>query len=92
MATAEDHVEKLAAAGVPDRDAVVAILAAQADRPAGEMPERIDSLGVAWLVYEAERCFGIALDLTDELLASMSTVTGAVRVLREAQRKTGRDG
>jgi acyl carrier protein len=72
---------------VPSRDSVIAILAAHANSPRAAVPEQIDSLGVAWLVYEAERRFGIALDLDDEVLASMSTVTGAVETLQAARRQ-----
>lgn len=70
---------------VPSREVVVAIVAAHANLPEASIPEQIDSLGVAWLLYEAERRFGINLDLDDELLARMSTVTGAVEVLLAAQ-------
>jgi acyl carrier protein len=70
---------------VPSREIVVAIVAARANVPEDSVPEQIDSLGVAWLLYEAERRFGISLDLDDELLARMSTVTGAVELLEEAR-------
>lgn len=68
---------------------VVAILAEYGNRPPDVVTERIDSLGVAWLVHEAERRFGTPLQLTDELLQEMTTVTGAVRVLRAAQDRSG---
>jgi acyl carrier protein len=75
----------MTAAEVPSRESVIAIVAAHANRPQASVPELIDSLGVAWLVYEAERRFGIALEVDDKVLARMSTVDGAVEVLRAAQ-------
>ena len=66
------------------RDDVLAILADSGTRPPDVVSEQIDSFGVAWLVHEAERRFGAPLPVTDDLLAEMSTVTGAVRVLRAA--------
>jgi acyl carrier protein len=77
---------------VPDRESVVAIVAAHAGLPPETLPEQIDSLGVAWLVYEAERRFGIALELDDEVLARMSTVDGAVEVLQAACQPEARAG
>lgn len=75
----------MTAAERPSRENVVAILAAYGNCPAESIPERIDSLGVAWLVHEAERRFGIVLELDDDLLARMSVVTGAVEVLSAAR-------
>jgi hypothetical protein len=77
----------MTAAEVPSRKSVTAILAAHTGSPTAGVPEQIDSLGVAWLVYEAERHFGIALELDDEVLARMSTITGAVEVLQAAQQE-----
>lgn len=74
----------------PSRDSVIAIVAAYRNRPPDSIPEQLDSLGVAWLVHEAERRFGIALDLDDDLLARMSTVTGAVEVLCAAGQRVPR--
>lgn len=72
---------------VPSREIVVAIVAARANVPEASYPEQIDSLGVAWLLYEAERRFGINIDLDDEVLARMSTVTGAVELLEQARQR-----
>lgn len=77
----------MTASEAPTRENIVAIIAAHANRSPDKVPELIDSLGVAWLVYEAERRFGISLELDDELLARMSTVDGAVEVLRSARRR-----
>lgn len=82
----------MTAAEVPSRESVIAILAAHTSRPETGVPEQIDSLGVAWLVYEAERRFGTALELDDEVLARMSTVAGAVEMLQAAQRQEARSG
>ncbi|MGA8115767.1 MAG: hypothetical protein WCA46_19070 [Actinocatenispora sp.] len=70
------------------REDVVAILAAPGNRPPETVPERIDSLGLAWLIHEAEQSLGIQLDLTDELMERMSTVSSAVEVLRDAQQRS----
>jgi hypothetical protein len=77
-------------AQAPGRDDVIAIVAAYRNRPPDSIPEQLDSLGVAWLVHEAERRFGVELDLDDELLARMSTVTGAVEVLCAARQRAPR--
>jgi acyl carrier protein len=69
------------------REDVLAILAESGNRPLDVVTEQIDSLGVAWLVHEAERRFGAPLQITDDLLEEMTTVTGAVRVLRAARDK-----
>jgi acyl carrier protein len=67
-----------------DRDDVLAILAAFRTRPPEEIPERIDSMELAWLVHQVEQRYGIRLDLDDGQLGRMGTVSGAVDVLREA--------
>jgi hypothetical protein len=63
---------------------VLAILAESGTRPLDVQTEQIDSFGVAWLVHEAQRRFGVPLSITDDLLAELTTVSGAVRVLRAA--------
>ncbi len=70
------------------RETVISIITAHGNRPAETVSEQIDSLGVAWLVHEAEQSLNVPLDLTDELLDRMSTVTGAVEVLRAAQQRS----
>ena len=67
----------------PDRQAVVAMLATYGNREPEAVRERIDSLELAWLVHQVEQRYGVSLDLSDEALARMSTVTGAVEVLRD---------
>jgi acyl carrier protein len=65
----------------PDRDEVVAMLATYGNREPAAVRERIDSLDLAWLVHQVEQRYDVTLDLADEQLARMSTVSGAVEVL-----------
>jgi hypothetical protein len=67
------------------RQDVVEMLAAAAGGSPDTVPERIDSLGLAWLLHEFERRYGIPLDLGDEVLDRMTTVSSAVEILRAAQ-------
>lgn len=60
---------------------VVAMLAELADRPADQVPEWLGSLELAWLVHRVEQRCGRRLDLDDEQLAGVRTVSDAVRVL-----------
>jgi hypothetical protein len=62
---------------------VVEILAGFHSRPAGEIPERIDSMEVAWLVHQVEQRYDLRIELSDSQLGRMGTVSGAVDVLRE---------
>ena len=73
----------------PDRRDVVEMLATYRDRAPEAVGERIDSLELAWLVHQVEQRYGVALDLDDDALARMSTVTGAVEVLGEVTAGTG---
>jgi acyl carrier protein len=72
----------------PDRGEVLAMLATYGDRRPEDVTEGIDSLELAWLIHQLEQHYGAALDLTDDDLARMSTVTGAVDVLRELKVET----
>lgn len=65
----------------PDRQEVVAMIATYGDRSAEQVRERVDSLELAWLVHQVEQRYGVELDLDDDSLMRMSTVTGAVEVL-----------
>jgi acyl carrier protein len=67
----------------PSRAEVVAILAALGDRAAQDVTERIGSLELAWLVSEVEQRYDTILELSDESMEQMATVTGAVVTLRE---------
>jgi acyl carrier protein len=68
--------------GQPNRSDVVALLATYGDRQPEQVPEEIDSLELAWLVHQLEQRYG-ALDIDDDLIARMSTVTGVIDVLTE---------
>jgi predicted metal-dependent RNase len=69
-----------------ERSEVVAMLATYGDRSPEQVPEAIDSLELAWLIHQVEQRYG-AIDIDDEAIARMSTVTGAVDALRDL--KTG---
>jgi acyl carrier protein len=68
--------------GVPQRSDVVAMLATYGDRQPEQVPEAIDSLELAWLLHQIEQRYGV-LDVDDDMIARMSTVTGAVDVLKD---------
>ncbi len=58
------------------------MLATYGDRQPEQVPEAIDSLELAWLIHQIEQRYGV-LDVDDDMLARMSTVTGAVDVLQD---------
>ena len=58
------------------------MLATYGDREAEQVPEVIDSLELAWLLHQIEQRYG-ALDVDDDMIDRMSTVTGAVDVLKD---------
>jgi len=66
------------------REDVVAMLARFGDRDPADVPEELGSLELTWLVDQVERRYGVLLDLDDDVFAGMSTVTGAVAVLKES--------
>ena len=68
--------------GMLARSEVVAMLATYGDRRPEQVPEAIDSLELAWLIHQVEQRYG-ALVVDDDAIARMSTVTGAVEVLRD---------
>jgi hypothetical protein len=68
--------------GILQRSDVVAMLASYGDRQPEQVPEAIDSLELAWLIHQIEQRYGV-LDVDDETLARMSTVTGVVGVLTD---------
>jgi hypothetical protein len=65
-----------------DRSDVVAMLATYGDRQPDQVPEVIDSLELAWLVHQIEQRYG-ELDVDDDMLERMSTVSGALEVLTD---------
>jgi acyl carrier protein len=70
------------------RQDVVDMLASYGDRTPSAVPEDIDSLELAWLVHQVEQRYAVALDLSDEDLARMSTVAAAVDVLNRTVANT----
>ena len=60
------------------------MLAGLSGRDLAQPSETIDSMELAWLVQQVEHRNRVTLDLGDDELARMSTVDGAVGVLREA--------
>src|SRR5262252_2721626 len=68
--------------GVLQRSDVIAMLATYGDRQPDQVPEAIDSLELAWLVHQVEQRYG-PLDVDDDMLARMSTVTGVLDVLTD---------
>ena len=68
----------------PGREDVVTMLARFGDRKPDEVSEQLDSLELTWLITNIERWYGVTLDLDDEELTQMRTITGALAVFREA--------
>ena len=69
-------------AGVLQLSDVVAMLATYGDRQPEQVPEAIDSLELAWLIHQIEQRYG-PLDVDDDMLARMSTVTSVVDLLAD---------
>lgn len=65
----------------PSREEVVAILAKLGDRTSDEVTEPIGSLDRAWLISEVEQRYGATLELSDEVMERMLTVSDAVTIL-----------
>jgi acyl carrier protein len=76
--------------GVLQRSDVVAMLATYGDRQPEQVPEAIDSLELVWLIHQIEQRYG-ALDVDDDTLARMSTVTGVVDVLEDLRAGSAHD-
>jgi hypothetical protein len=72
------------------RPDVVAMLASYGDRPPEQVPEVISSLELAWLIHQIEQRYGV-LDVDDDLLTRMTTVTGVVGVLTDLRTGTSDD-
>jgi len=67
----------------PSRDEVIALLATFGDRAHSEVAEQISSLELTWLITKVELRYDVTLDLSDEELTEMTTVSGAVAALRD---------
>ncbi len=60
------------------------MLATFGDRQPEQVPEEIDSLELVWLIHQIEERYGdLDLDLDDDILDRMSTVTGVLDVLKD---------
>jgi acyl carrier protein len=75
--------------GPPGREEVIAILATLGDRRVEEVGDKIGSLELTWLITQIEQRYGITLDLSDEELSGMTTVSGALTALRGAVASAG---
>jgi len=58
------------------------MLATYGERDPEQVPEAIDSLELAWLIHQIEQRYG-ELDVDDDTMVRMSTVTGVLGVLTE---------
>ncbi len=67
----------------PDRGEVIAMLATFGDRGTDAVAERIGSLELTWLITKVEERYEVTLDLSDDAMHQMSTVSGAVDVLQD---------
>jgi acyl carrier protein len=67
----------------PSRDDVIALLATFGDRAHSEVAEQISSLELTWLITKVELRYNVTLDLSDEAMSEMTTVSGAVAALRD---------
>jgi hypothetical protein len=63
----------------PGRADIVAMLAAFGDRSPDSVPEEIGSLELTWLITSIEQTYQVTLEPTDEELATMTTLSGAVQ-------------
>jgi acyl carrier protein len=67
----------------PDREEVITMLASFGQRSSDEVPEQIGSLELTWLITKVESRYGVTLDLSDDTLAQMTTVSSAVTALAD---------
>ncbi len=70
-------------AQAPDRADVIEMLASFGQRAPEDVAEQIGSLELTWLITKVELRYGVTLDLSDETLEQMSTVSSAVTALRD---------
>lgn len=68
----------------PGRDEVVAMLASLDGRSVRDVPEGIESMELAWLLHQVEQRYGERVELDEDQYGRMTTIDGAVDVLREA--------
>jgi hypothetical protein len=68
---------------LPSREDVLVLLAGLDGRSRDDVEERIESMELAWLVHQVEQHYGVRVELDEEHFGRMTTVTGAVEVIRE---------
>ncbi|NES27312.1 acyl carrier protein [Micromonospora terminaliae] len=72
--------------GQPDlgRADLVSMLAELTAKPVDQVPDRIGSMELAWLVHLVEQRYGRRLELTDDQLAGIRTVDDALAVFQSS--------
>jgi hypothetical protein len=71
-----------------ERADVLAMLAELGTRGPESVLERLSSMEVAWLVHQVEQRYDVELDLDEEQLARLRTVSDAVQLLGESVRSS----
>lgn len=66
------------------------MLAVFGERAPEAVPERIGSLELTWLITGIEQQYNVVLDLSDDDLERMTTVSGAVAAFQDALTGAGR--
>jgi len=69
-----------------ERADVLQMLQPLTERTSDPGRERLSSMEVAWLVHQVEQRYGVRLDLDDDQLARLRTVSDAVQLLGESVR------
>ncbi|MFI5496862.1 acyl carrier protein [Actinoplanes sp. NPDC051859] len=65
-----------------DRADLVGMLAELTAKPVDQVPHRIGSMELAWLVHLVEQRYGRRMEFTDDQLAGVRTVDDALTVFR----------
>jgi hypothetical protein len=63
---------------------VIQMLEQLGSRGTDSVLERLSSMEVAWLVHQVEQRYDVELDLDDDQLAKLRTISDAVQVLGES--------
>ncbi|MGW0334176.1 acyl carrier protein [Streptomyces sp. NPDC003011] len=72
-----------------ERQDLIDMLAGYSERTVESDEDRIDSLELAWLLHQMDERYGTALDLDDDQLARITTVSTALEVFREVRAGAG---
>ncbi len=67
-----------------ERADVIGMLEQLGSRRADSELERLSSMEVAWLVHQVEQRYDVELDLDDDQLTQLRTISDAVRMLGES--------